>query len=219
MLRHFPAAFALLSLLALAGCGILYGEAYDQPYSVMLPASFSQRQIPTSPFAVTASERIRAPGQVGAVYMGDEGQMALGLASKDVTPNVFYLGHPCDFDDEGCIASLSAALDDIKAHYQIFGFNLVGYAEGASSAALLAAGREDILSLRTVAGKLDPAASVAEKILRLPQKHFVSGEGKSGAKFIAATNRPDCISLTTIEGSWTEKWAELLEQPLEGGCQ
>ncbi len=217
--RYFSAAVTVLSLLALAGCELLDFGGDKTVASHALPASFEKRLIATSPFPVTASERVRTPGQVAAVYIEGDGNMALGLASQDVTANVFYLGSPCAADDSGCIESLSAALDDIKSRYRIFGFNLVGFSGGAASAALLAAARDDVLSLRTVAGKLDSVTGVAEKILHLPQKHFVDPKDPTAAKFVEATHRPDCVSLTPVAGSWTVKWPELLEQPLEGGCQ
>lgn len=186
--------------------------------------------------------------------------VALKLADEDKSANVVYLSRPCQFSKgEGCsqeywtgkrfspevIAAMGKALDDIKKRHNIYGFNLMGFSGGGAVAALLAARRDDILSLRTVAGNLDTAAftrlhrvtplagslnpaDVAEKIVRIPQKHFVGAEDKVvprkiGESFVAATHRPDCIALTEVEGAshedgWVEQWPKLLEQPLEGDC-
>lgn len=186
--------------------------------------------------------------------------VALKLAGEDKSANVVYLSRPCQFSKgEGCaqeywtgkrfspevIAAMGKALDDIKKRHSIYGFNLMGFSGGGAVAALLAARRDDILSLRTIAGNLDTdaftklhhvtplagslnPADVAEKIARLPQKHFVGVEDKVvprqiGESFVAATHRPDCITLTEVEGAshedgWVEQWQKLLEQPLEGDC-
>ncbi len=53
------------------------------------------------------------------------------------------------------VNSIHKTLDQIKTRYNASGFNLIGYSGGGAIAALVAADRNDILSLRTVAGNLD----------------------------------------------------------------
>lgn len=279
MSRTIAIALFLLTLPLLAACELLTGpERAEQADTLALARHFVAREIPARLFALKAYERVRMPGQVAAVYIEGDGlawlsrtrisddptpinPVALKLAARDVSPNVIYLGRPCQFTKgAGCekaywtnkrfspevIAAMSAALDDIKARYKIFGFNLVGFSGGGAVAALLSAQRSDILSLRTVAGNLDTdaftrhhrvsplsgslnPADIAQKILPISQKHFSGVEDdimprEIGDSFVAKANRPDCLILTIVEGAshetgWEEKWPELLEQPLEGGCQ
>lgn len=224
-------------------------------------SAFSVRQIKAGPFILTVHEKIRTPGQVAAVYIGGDGPdagVAPALAAQDKTANVIYLtrpcqnGTPCAGEFRGAkrfgpevIRSVGEALDALKKQHNFYGFNLVGFAAGATVATLVAAERQDVLSLRTVAGNLDIAAygrlhhlpaldgslnpkDVAAKLLPLGQKHFVGGQDKVvspeiGNSFIEASGRPDCVGLTIIDTAghtegWAEIWPELLEQPLQGGC-
>ena len=135
--------------------------------------------------------------------------MALRLAlTHQALGPLAWLGRPCQYtlpqQGQGCspalwtsrryapevVASLGAALDAMKAATGASGLLLVGYSGGGALAALLAAGRTDVLGLITVAANLDLAGWVAQKDLaplvgsqdpalaaaprlgRLPQWHF-----------------------------------------------
>lgn len=225
------------------------------------PSGFTVRKIEAGAFTLTAHEKIRMPGQVAAVYIGGDGPdagVAPALAQKDKSANIIFLTRPCQngapcadefrgskrFGPE-VIGSVSRALDALKKQHNLYGFNLVGFAAGATVATLVAAERKDVLSLRTVAGNLDTAAygrlhrlpklegslnpkDVAAKLLPLGQKHFVGGHDNTvpadiGNSYIEASGRPDCLGLTVIEEAghvdgWVDIWPDLLEQPLQGGC-
>lgn len=99
--------------------------------------------------------------------------VALHLATCDSSPNVIYMARPCQYSgisatgtcpanfqmlhgfSEEAVTSMNAALDDIKKRYNITGFDLVGYAGGGGMAALVAARRHDVISIRTAAANLD----------------------------------------------------------------
>ncbi|MDO9394851.1 MAG: alpha/beta hydrolase [Methylotenera sp.] len=138
--------------------------------------------------------------------------VGLALAAQDPASNVVYLARPCQFNDfnqmpcdstywsdkrfsEKVIAAMDEALMAFskKTHGQKI--NLIGYSGGAAVAVLLAARRNDIASLRTVAGNLDHvyvnqyhqvnampeslnAIDAAEKIRGIPQLHFVGTQDK-----------------------------------------
>lgn len=275
-MKRILLAAVLLSLAVAACDLVPWRGQGEPQSLVAMPANFIHRPIHTQKFTLLSHERVRTSGQVAAVYIDGDGvswkaprgrlpvpktPVALKLAIKDVTANVIYLGRPCQFaKTENCsdeylgskrfspevIDAMNAALDDIKARYKVFGFNLTGYSGGGAIAALLAARRGDVLSLRTVAGTLDTVAfvnlhngealagslspaDVAARLLPVPQKHFIGANdtvvtSAVGEGFIRASGRPDCLALTSVDGAthetgWEEKWPELLEQPLEGGCQ
>ncbi|MDF3025031.1 MAG: hypothetical protein K0R10_2392 [Alphaproteobacteria bacterium] len=225
------------------------------------PAGFTVRHVKAGSFTLTAHEKVRTPGQVAAVYIGGDGPdagVAPALAAKDKSANVIFLTRPCQngaacadefrgskrFSSE-VISAVSKALDALKKQHNFYGFNLVGFAAGATVATLVAAERQDVLSLRTVAGNLDTAAygrlhrlpslegslnpkDVSAKLLPLGQKHFIGARDKIipaevGNSYIEASGRPDCVGLTVVDSAghtegWAEIWPELLEQPLQGGC-
>lgn len=186
--------------------------------------------------------------------------IGLELASLDPAPNVIYLARPCqftDFDKPGnncsmefwtqkrfaaeVINSYMAALDGLAAQHSGRGFNLIGYSGGANIAALLAARRTDILSLRTAAGNLDNdafttlhnvsamplslnARNEALKIASLPQMHFVGAQDATvtpqlAQGFKAAAGNSECIGIEVVQAvthntGWQQLWPSLLEVPL-----
>ena len=181
--------------------------------------------------------------------------VALHLAPRDKADNLVYLARPCQYsgrlDGAICddaywgqkrfapevIESYMAALDEIKKRYDIQGFNLVGYSGGAAVAALLAAERDDILSLRTVAGNLDHQAhsayhdvSVLQDSLNpvdytahlalLPQYHFTGAhdtvvpstivQGYMNALPEGHCAKHEVVSDVDHETGWVDQWPDLL---------
>lgn len=186
--------------------------------------------------------------------------LALKLAAQDSGSNVIYLARPCQYSGSAIghrclqeywtshrfasevIESMSQALDDIKARYGIKSFDLVGYSGGANIAALLAARRNDIASLRTVAGNLDHellhrihgvsqipdslnAKDEAEKIRHIPQHHFFGGKDKIVPpdiidSFMKAAGNSACIRYTIVpeathHDGWVGNWSEFMSMPID----
>ena len=184
--------------------------------------------------------------------------VSLKLASLDTTNNVIYLARPCQYtkmiDGSACdkkywtshrfapevIDTISSALDNIKKRHQITGFNLIGFSGGGNVAALLVAQRNDVLSLRTVAGNLDHklqssihgvsampyslnAVDIANQISNIPQIHFVGSEDKIVPNEIAQSynahaNSNKCVQIQLVQGvkhtkGWESVWKSLLSQP------
>ena len=175
----------------------------------------------------------------------------LQLAALDTAPNIIYLARPCQYtgrlDHRPCdskywtshrsapdvIESYMTALNTMKAQSDIPSFHLVGYSGGAAIAALLATRRDDILSLRTIAGNLDHRAlhlhhdvsltpsslnpiDEAHKLQDLRQIHYVGSQDKTvipafSQRFIQAQNSPTAARQVIIEGAshetgWAGMW-------------
>lgn len=186
--------------------------------------------------------------------------VALHLASKDNAENVIYIARPCQYTSmlnvgEDCdekywkdarysdevISSYQTALDNIARRYGIHGFNLIGYSGGAAIAAVLAAERKDILSLRSVAGIIDHSAMSAHmgvaplseslnpvdkalNLTKMPQYHFIGGQDFIVPPsvlhgYLQAIPPTNCIQTKLVqeaayEDGWVEKWPELLKLPV-----
>ncbi len=181
--------------------------------------------------------------------------LALRLALRDPAANLAYLARPCQYlSPEGLarcapdywsdkryaeevIVAADAALTQLRARAQANGLHLVGYSGGAAVAALVAARRRDVLSLRTVAGNLDHAAlttrhgvtaldgslnaiDLAAQLSALPQRHFVGGNDRIVPADIARgfVNRLESNRCAVIEviapashdAGWVEDWPHLL---------
>ena len=186
--------------------------------------------------------------------------VALNLASLDNTPNVIYMARPCQFSkmaniNETCpqkywtshrfahevIKAMNDAIDQIQNRYSFTGINLVGYSGGGAIATLLAAQRDDILSLRTVAGNLDHVTlhnihhvaqtpqslnpkDVAQRIAEIPQLHFLGSNDTQITSdiyesFYQASGQSHCIQSITVRNTthqkgWSKIWPTLLQKPL-----
>ena len=192
MLRMMILGF--LTILA-SGCATLSssldpGVGADQ---IAQEHNFTRLKIPTNRFRLLSYTKFREPGAPLTVYIEGDGRawlsknhlsddptpfhpMVLQMASLDSSPNVVYLGRPCQYDgtasekpcgpeywsnkrfSEEVIASMNEAIDQLKHASAAKEIHLVGYSGGAAVAVLVAARRKDIASLRTIAGNLDPEA-------------------------------------------------------------
>ncbi|OAN53065.1 esterase [Paramagnetospirillum marisnigri] len=234
--------------------------------SIAATAGLRRVVIKTGPFDLTAYVRVRDPAQPVVVYVEGDGAawrsrsepsqdptprhpMGLRLAGLDRSPNVAYLARPCQYSwgsackvaywtdrrfAEEVIAATSTALDQLKA---TGGFHLVGYSGGAAVAALAAARRSDVLSLRSVAGNLDseginrhhgvsamPASlnpiDVAPRLAHLPQTHLVGGDDKVVPPFIAEDfvsrlGDKRCVTITRLpKASHDDGWESVWPAPI-----
>lgn len=186
--------------------------------------------------------------------------IALKLAAQDKRANVIYLARPCQYNKPRqlggecsqkywtshrfapeIIEAMNAALSEIKSRYSITNFELIGFSGGGAIVALLAAQRNDVLNIRTVAGNLDHimlhnihnvsqlsgsmnAADIAKNISHIPQHHFIGEKDKIisvaiSQSFIKLSENTRCIRSTIIPNvthtnGWDEVWSKLLEHPL-----
>lgn len=182
--------------------------------------------------------------------------MGLNLAVVDGAENVLYIARPCQFTpmsaNRACQADywtgkrfapeVIAAMDQAITHYvsQMPGQSLflTGYSGGAAVAVLVAARRQDVAMLRTVAGNLDHDAvnrfhdvslmpdslnprDVTQQVSAIPQWHFSGEEDAIVPPFIAqafvravgACARVRIVPDIGHEGDWPARWPQLLELP------
>lgn len=185
--------------------------------------------------------------------------VALGLATADPSDAVAYIARPGQFpssNSEICdstywsarrfapevVESIDKAIDILKKKSGAKYVELVGYSGGAAIVVLVAARRNDIIALRTVAGNLNPNAlcdyhnvsrldgsmdplDVAQKVANIPQRHFVGSKDKTVPSSIVeffvkkeGNTDFDCITIidgATHENGWRERWKDLLLMSLD----
>ncbi len=179
--------------------------------------------------------------------------VALHLASRDKSENLVWLARPCQYTGtKNCnpvywgeerfapeiLAAYDAALEEIRRRYDIKGFNLVGFGGGGAIAAILAANRDDVLTLRTVAGNLAPNVytqihkappligmsplDYAAPLANIPQVHFTGGRDTEVPQIVLSTymqtvGPSPCVGTKVVPGAehmagWVEHWPELLKE-------
>ena len=186
--------------------------------------------------------------------------LVLELATLDQASNVAYLARPgqyvgpkaalCDSSywsskrfSEEVIGSMNEAITELRRKANSNKIDLVGYSGGAAVAVLITSRRDDVTSLRTIAGNLDPTSlnsyhhvdplkgsldpmDVAGKLKDLPQRHFVGAKDSIVPPFIARSflkraglgysERITIVEDTTHTKGWEGCWRKLLSLPLIG---
>ncbi len=189
--------------------------------------------------------------------------MVLRLSAEDKSANVAYLARPCQYTpfdlspkceqkfwngsrfSEVVVKSMNTAIDVIKSEAKAQNINLIGYSGGAAIAVLVSARRNDVASIRTVAGNLDHAAinsyhkvdqlndslnpiDYAAKISNIPQYHFSGAEDKIVPEFIAkdfagkSDNGQGCVKTSLLSNAthhkgWDASWPQMLALPVVCG--
>lgn len=177
--------------------------------------------------------------------------VALSLAAADDAPSVAWLARPCQFTGgesarnctrawwtdarygEPVISALVASIDTLKQKAGATTLALVGYSGGGAVAALIAARRDDIAWLKTVAAPLDTEAFTAHHKVtplhglnpadfaaaldRLPQIHYVGSDDAIvppdiNQAIISKLDEEGCATLRIMPGighssdDWSEAW-------------
>lgn len=255
----------LSSLLFLVACGVQTDIRQQSANHIARPAFLSERFINAQGFQLQTWERMHKRDSEATIYIEGDSHIigattpyhpvALELAAHDNAKNIGYLGRPCQFikmpQSKGCgntywtdrlyteeiITAYEIALNDIVKTYGITGIHLVGYDGGANIAAILTARNKNILSLRTVAGNLNPeltnkidqtdavyAVDYGSKLATVPQMHFIGGldtyiTPEIYHSYRQAVGLSECINFQIVPGSahkhgWAEVWPTLLKTAL-----
>jgi len=188
--------------------------------------------------------------------------LALKLAVLDSHPKVFYLARPCQYtpltQEKNChpaiwssdrfsepvLHSINHAITEIKRDMQVNSIDLIGFSGGAAIATLIAARRNDIRSIRTVAGDLDHVRmteyhkttplknalnpkDVVAKIASIPQHHFAGANDVTVPPFISeefqeagSKIQDHCIHRSVLPGishltGWEKRWPSLLNARMD----
>lgn len=176
------------------------------------------------------------------------------LAVDDPTPNV-YLARPCQFVmtaacepalwthrrfSQEVVTRLSQALDELKRRYGNSEFELVGYSGGAALALLLAAQRNDVTQVQTLAGNLSPRLwatmkglspldgsldplDYRDRLALVPQRHLIAQAdliipAGLADKYQQTLGSPlsQCVQVpgASHDGGWEATWSRWAETPL-----
>jgi len=180
--------------------------------------------------------------------------IGLALALRHPQGAAAYLARPCQYvegvETRGCsaeywtskrfapevVAATSQAIDTLKQRFQAQQLVLVGYSGGGALAALVAAHRQDVKLLVTVAGNLDHRAwteqhhatpltgslnpaDAWQELLNVPQIHFVGGKDQVVGREVAAAyasrfpadRRPKIQVVPEFDHTccWAEQWPDL----------
>lgn len=168
--------------------------------------------------------------------------LALRLASihsgSRAHDSIAWLGRPCQYqslagEGGGCdsrywsshrfseevVASMNHAVSQLMKRSGAKRVRLVGFSGGGAVAALLAARRNDVEGVVTVARQLQ----------KVPQIHFTGGRdrvvpGEVVTRFIASGGADLCARKVTVDGAahivgWAEQWIRLMEiVETDSGC-
>lgn len=179
--------------------------------------------------------------------------LALRMALAQPHGNAAYLARPCQYVDAaaiGCkvkywtshrfapevVAACDQAVEQLKQQFGAGTIELVGYSGGGAIATLIAARRQDVVRLVTVAGNLDHQAwtrlhhdasltgslnpaSHWPTLVNVPQVHFFGGNDRNvpvevAKSFQARFPKSQQPRLQLVDGfdhtcCWVEKWPEL----------
>ncbi len=176
------------------------------------------------------------------------------LMLKDKKTDIAYLGRPCHFQQNGLchprvwtfdrysedtLNIMNNALSAIKKKQNYQAIELVGFSGGATIALLLASQRDDIASVRTIAGNLDPAytntlhkvtpmpsalnpADYIDTLKNIPQYHFVGADDPIVKPaivnhYLSRFTDMYCIQFKILPGvthhkGWVDHWEQLLSE-------
>jgi hypothetical protein len=183
--------------------------------------------------------------------------IGLRLAAIDSAPNVIWIARPCQYttkeENHSCksyywtigrlspeiVTSVDLAITAAKLSANARKIHLIGYSGGGGLALLIAARRNDVASIRTVAGNIDheaftsfhrvtpmsqsmDPASVAKRIDTIPQWHFFGDEDKVvpkliGESYMRKAGTGSCAQIQVISGvshdrGWELHWQRLLQK-------
>ena len=175
--------------------------------------------------------------------------IALRLAGLDFGANVLYLARPCHYVNlnyerlcntpywttkrfsKEVILSINEAIDKMVLRSKVEGIHLVGYSGGGAVAALVTASRNDVLSLRTLAGYMDHVSlnknvgvsplkgsldpiKVAHKLKSIPQIHYSGKKDKVIPNWVAknfahAVRNNNCTFTRLTNATHTKGWEKV----------
>jgi hypothetical protein len=178
--------------------------------------------------------------------------LGLRLATLDGSDNVLYLARPCQYVDlytekkcsfaywthkrfsKEIIFTINEAINIMSSRSKSQSIHLVGYSGGGAVVAMVAAKRNDIDSIRTVAGYMDHVAlnrkvkvsqligslnpiKAAPRLKLIPQIHYSGRKDKRVPgwvlkNFSKAVGVSKCITLRKVNATHDKGWEKIWEK-------
>ena len=175
--------------------------------------------------------------------------IGLHLAALDLGANVLYLARPCQYvnirSERLCstpywtqkrfakevIIAVSEAIDKMVLKAGVGRIHMVGYSGGGAVAAIVAARRKDVVSLRSVAGYMDHVSlnkeagvaplkgsldpmRYAPRLKSIPQIHYTGMQDKRIPKWVAqnfrrAVGNKRCTSIRQVNTTHAKGWEKV----------
>ena len=235
-----------------------------------LKAGFESKITQTSNFKIFSLEKITNPAKPLRVYIEGDGNawlsktnispnptpirpMLAKLAFADDSENIIYIARPCQYvEDPKCVEKYWTSaiysheainsVDEVLDEYQDYQIELIGYSGGATIALFIAANRENIKSLHTIAGNIDTEAfvklhdvspysdsrstdEVIPSLANIPQHHLIGAEDdivpqKIADSYVSKLPHLRCTKLSIIPNAdhvsgWDGKAPRLLNQKIK----
>ena len=248
----------MLSFTVLSGCQ--YNHVNSQPTTDALPVHLMPPPQPVGKHLRVYIEgdgrAWRRTGQPSADPT-PANRLVQRLMQQDSHPDIAYLAQPCQYhQNRACnqnvwtferysprvVDAMNRAVSTVKASGGYQTLDLVGFSGGGTVALLLAAIRDDVTMVRTVAGNLDPhftnrlhqvssmpkALNPSEhhQLASVAQTHFVGRRDTVIPEAVSRHYRErlppgSCMTTVIVDAShhegWVERWRQLLL--LEPRCQ
>lgn len=265
-----PGLFLLMATLLSAGCqspreslqalAAGHGQRVELIHTRDYPLLYSAVRVPAAPTLLRVylegdGHAWATPSQP-SLDPSPRRLLVAQLALDDPQPSI-YLARPCQFmTAPACkpamwtgrrfsaevLDSLGQALDQLKRRYGNQTFELVGYSGGGALALLLAARREDVVQVQTLAGNLSPQEwarllqltpldgsleplQYRERLARIAQRHLMAEADRQVPAAVAAYYRrqlgvarcAEFVSLpgVTHEQGWEQAWRQWRGRSLE----
>lgn len=224
-----------------AGHSVLSVPSSPFPLQALVPEQRKQLKLPILRVYIEGDGHAWATSSQPSLDPTPHNPMVALLAIGDATPAV-YLARPCQYiQNDGCdvqvwtdgrfapgvIQSMSEALDMLKNTYQSHSLELIGYSGGGAIALLLAAQRDDVSKIQTMAGNIDPEAWVVlhglstlkgsldpladvEKLKDIEQRHLVGRSDTvvppSLARGYARKLQGRCVEVVEVDAAHDTGW-------------
>lgn len=256
----------LLMLFGLAACSMNTKELANSASEQGAENGLKKTYYNTSKFKVFTLSKITDKNLPIHVYLEGDGRafieknipstnptphnfLMLNLASQDKYPNILYIARPCQFveDDKSCTEKywtyerfsndIIFSINDVLDNFPNQKLELIGYSGGGGIAIYLTTIRNNIDSIRTIAGNIHHQAfnnyhkvpqfinspnlkTAIFSAQNIPQIHFIGSDDEIVPKTIAQEYQKNqqntaCTKLMVVPNAthtdgWEESWLNLL---------
>lgn len=260
VLKAVVGTFALFSLSA---CTLLTTTADKPPEETAQKLTLTAETLQTPRFGLQTQSRIKQAGDDLTIYIEAEVSasskpLSLRMALQDPAPNVVWLVQPCYLSSDrfvDCntalwhpqryhparIEAINTAIEQIKTQSGAKKLHLIGHSGGGTIALLIAAKRQDVATVKTIAANLDtdafarnhqiiPVAAEsnplrhAAVLKNIAQNHWLGQNDEIVPPYLAnkyanQVGKGNCLRLQVVPNAshdqgWEKRWLDFLNTPL-----